>query len=103
MRGPLAVEVLCGARGGRCRKTVGRLWWTPEPEPLLLNTSEIVQYTLPRNLRNGQPVLIGCTGCDGNKGHPLWPDLSRFLRKPFDDYVRTGNKQTVTLPPRTPR
>jgi len=47
-----------------------------------------------------------CADCDGNKGHMLWPDLSRFLRKPFDDYMRSGKtprtrkKQTVTLWPR---
>jgi hypothetical protein len=60
--------VLCGARGGRCRNLVGRLWWTPEPEPLLLNTSEIVQNKLPRDLRNNLPVLVECDSCDGNKG-----------------------------------
>jgi len=40
MRGKLAVEVLCGARDGRCRNMVGRQWWTPEPEMLQLNTDE---------------------------------------------------------------
>ncbi len=76
---------------------VGRLWWTPPPELLQLNTSEESAYQLPRDLRCGS-VLIECDKCDGNKGHLLWPDLSRWLRKPFDDYVRTGKKQTVTLP-----
>lgn len=98
MRGPLAVEVLCGARSGRCRGLVARLWWTPEPEPLRLNTSEQTQYLLPRDLRNTDPVLIECVKCDGNRGHLLWPDLSRWMRKPFDDYVRIGKRQTVTLP-----
>jgi hypothetical protein len=79
---------------------VARLWWTPEPERLLLNTSEITQYLLPRDLRNTAPVLIECSKCDGNKGHLLWPDLSRWLRKPFDDFVRSGmrNPETITLP-----
>jgi hypothetical protein len=75
---------------------VGRLWWTPEPEPLRLNTSQIVQYQLPRNLRNARPVLMQCVACDGNKGHNR-EDVYALLRKPFGDYVRTGKKQTVTL------
>lgn len=95
MRGKLAVEMLCGARGGRCREMVGRLWWTPDPEPLLLNTDAIVQHPLPRSLRCG-PVLIECVSCDGNKGHNF-EDVYALLRKPFGDYVRTGKKQTVTL------
>jgi hypothetical protein len=82
---------------------VGRLWWTPEPGQLLVQTSSITGHLVPRHLRDHEPVSIGCTSCDGNKGHPLWPDLSRFLRKPFDEYVRTGKAQTITLPPRRKR
>ena len=95
MRGPLAVEVLCGARGGRCRRMVGRLWDTPEPEPLQLNISEQFVYTLPRNLRC-DPVLMECDSCDGNKGHNF-EEVYALLRKPFGDYMRTGKKQTITL------
>ena len=74
------------------------MWWTPDPEPLLLTTSAVEEHELPRHLRNTQPVLMQCASCDGNKGHLLWDDLSRYLRKPFDDYVRTRKKQTITLP-----
>jgi hypothetical protein len=93
----LAVTVLSGARGGRCREMVGRLWWTPEPGPLLVQTSRTIGYLVPRDLRY-EPVLMGCASCDGNKGHNR-EDVYVLLRKPFGDYVRTGKKQTVTRRP----
>jgi hypothetical protein len=96
VRGKLAVEVLCGARGGRCRGLVGRLWWTPEPEPLLLNTDEIVQYRLPRDLRYAQQVLMECNACDGNKGHNF-EDVYGFLRKPFLEFEAGGRRKPMVV------
>jgi hypothetical protein len=96
VRGKLAVEVLCGARGGKCRAMVGRLWWTPEPELLLLNTDEIVQHPLPRDLRNAQPVLMECNACDGNKGHNF-EDVYGLLRKPFLEFEAGGRRKPVVV------
>jgi hypothetical protein len=95
VRGPLAVEVLCGARGGKARCLVARLWSTPEPEPLRLNVDEISQWQLPRSLECVIPM--GCASHDGNKGQQM-VDLCALLAEPFAKYVRTGKKQTVTLP-----
>jgi hypothetical protein len=74
---------------------VGRLWWTPEPEPLRMNTSQIVQYRLPRNLRCS-PVLMGCASCDGNKGHNR-EDMYALLRKPFLEFEAGGMRKPVTV------
>jgi hypothetical protein len=90
----LAVEVLCGARGGRCRALVARLWWTPDPEPLRLNTSSITVYTLPREVA-GLAILL-CVKHDGNKGQQH-VDLHEFLSPAVGEYSRTGRVQTVTL------
>jgi hypothetical protein len=95
VRGKLAVEVLCGARGGRCRNLVGRLWDTPEPELLQLNTSEVTAYRLPRNLRC-DPVLMECDSCDGNKGHNF-EDVYGLLRKPFLEFEAGGRRKPVVV------
>jgi hypothetical protein len=39
---------------------VGRLWWAPEPQPVLFSTSAITHWRLPRDLRYPEPVLVQC-------------------------------------------
>jgi hypothetical protein len=91
-----AVDVYCGARGGRCRRgLVARLWWTPEPELLQLNTSDIGVSHVPRDIRG--TAMMGCPYHDGNKGQRLI-DLRQLLGEAFAKYEDTRKIQEVTLP-----
>jgi hypothetical protein len=74
---------------------VGRLWWTPEPEPLQLNISEQFAHQLPRSLRC-DPVLMECDPCDGNKGHNF-EDVYGLLRKPFLEFEAGGRRKPVVV------
>jgi integrase len=85
----LAVTVLCGAGGVRCREMVGRLWWTPEPQLLQFQTSSTSGYQLARDLRNDGRMLVHCASCDGNKGHLRWEPYRGFAERRDLAIVRT--------------
>lgn len=96
----LAVEVICKARNGHCHALVGRLWWTPEPEPLRFNTSSITVYLLPRDVDQWKEITsvsMGCVAHDGNKGQKR-PDMHELLAAPYRKYLGSGKTQTVPLP-----
>jgi hypothetical protein len=99
VRRKLAVEVLCGARNGRSRCLVARLWWTPEPEQLRFNVDNITVWLLSRDIRGTIPM--GCFRHDGNKGQQT-VDLHELLWPSFEKYMLTGKKQPPVTLPRQP-
>lgn len=123
---PLAFEIRCAARDGKCRQLIGRAWAAPTggptggPTVLLVDNAPRVEGTLlqaavPADFEGGTDILW-CTQHRFAIDPASTAERFRFrsglntihtpfekLRAPFDGWARTGRQQpAVMLPPPTP-